>query len=128
MIGQEIGKSIEFVCNIFFDQAIGGDRERETGFSSAMSYAIRGEALKIGLETSYRNVSQQGGRNPKSIFELGPPFTLKPSPHTRIDLAPLLGTTRDSPYLELFAIFSIDFGTGAEREPESPVAGSGRFQ
>jgi hypothetical protein len=43
-------------------------------------------------------------------FALGPAFTLKPSPHTRIDLAPLLGTTRDSPYLELFVIFSINFG------------------
>jgi hypothetical protein len=129
LLGQEIGKYIEFACNLFFDQAIGGDREREIGFSTATSYAIRGEALKIGLETSYRNVSQQGERrNAKNIFELGPALTVKPSPHTRIDLAPLFGTTSDSPHLELFAIFSIDFGTGAEREPEGPAAGGGRFQ
>lgn len=129
LLGQEIGKYIEFASNLFFDQAIGGHREREIGFSTATSYAIRGEALKIGLETSYRNVSQQGERrNAKNIFELGPALTVKPSPHTRIDLAPLFGTTSDSPHLELFAIFSIDFGTGAEREPEGPAAGGGRFQ
>jgi len=116
-------------CNGIFDQGIGGDREREIGFSTAASYAIRGEALKIGLETSYRNVSQHGQqRNSKNIFELGPSFTIKPSPHTRFDLAPLFGTTSDSPHLELFAIFSVDFGTGAEREPEGPVAGGGRFR
>jgi hypothetical protein len=129
LLGQEIGKYIEFACNVLFDQTIGGDREREIGFSTATSCAIHGEALKIGLETSYRNVSQQGERrNAKNIFELGPALTLKPSPHTRIDLAPLFGTTSDSPHLELFAIFSIDFGTGAEREPEGPAAGGGRFQ
>lgn len=129
LLGQQIGKYIEFACNGFFDQAIGGDRQREIGFSTAASYAIRGEALKIGLETNYRNLSQQGQRrNSKNIFELGPAFTIKPSPRTRLDLAPLVGTTSDSPHLELFAIFSVDFGTGAEREPEGPVAGGGRFQ
>jgi hypothetical protein len=103
LLGQEIANSIEFARNVFFDQAIGGDREREIGYSTATSYAIHGEALKIGLETSYRNVSQQGERrNAKNIFELGPALTVKPSPHTRIDLAPLFGTTSDSPHLELF--------------------------
>jgi hypothetical protein len=127
--GQELGKHIEVAGNIFLDQDLSGDREREIGFSTATSYAIRGEALKIGLETSYRNVSQPGDRrNAKNIFELGPSFTLKPSPHTRIDLAPLFGATNDSPHLELFPIFSIDFGTGAEREPEGPAPGGGRFQ
>jgi hypothetical protein len=129
LLAQEIGKYIESAGNVFFDQDLSGDREHEIGFSTATSYAIRGEALKIGLETSYRNVSHPGDRrNAKNIFELGPAFTLKPSPHTRIDLAPLFGTTSDSPHLELFAIFSIDFGTGAEREPEGPAAGGGRFQ
>jgi hypothetical protein len=75
LLGQQIGKYIEFACNGFFDQAIGGDRQREIGFSTAASYAIRGEALKIGLETNYRNLSQQGQRrNSKNIFELGPAF------------------------------------------------------
>jgi hypothetical protein len=90
LLGQEIGRYIEFAGNVFFDQDLSGDREREIGFSTATSYAILGEALKIGLETSYRNVSQPGDRrDAKNIFELGPAFTLKPSPHTRIDLAPL---------------------------------------
>ena len=126
LLGQEIGQYIEFAGNIFFDQDLAGDREREIGFSTACSYPIRGEALKIGLETSYRNVSQPGERrNAKNIFELGPSFTIKPSPHTRIDAAPLLGTTRDSPHLDLFLIFSVDFGTGAA-EVESPAARGGR--
>jgi hypothetical protein len=81
LLGQEIGKYIEFACNVFFDLAIGGDREREIGFSTATSYAIHGEALKIGLETSYRNVSQQGERrNAKEHFRARPSSYCKTKP------------------------------------------------
>ena len=127
LLGQEIGKSIEFAANIFFDQDIGGDREREIGFSTATSYAIRGEVLKVGFETNYRNVSQHGNRgNAHNIFELGPSLTVKPSPHTRIDLTPLFGATSDSPSMELFVVFSVDFGTGAEKEIKAPAVRGGR--
>jgi hypothetical protein len=127
LLGQEIAKYVEFASNIFFDQDLWADREREIGFSTASSYAIRGEALKVGLETGYRNVSQPGARSKaQNIFELGPSFTFKPSPHTRIDLAPLFGITSDSPHLDLFVIFSIDFGTGAAAEVETPAVQGGR--
>ncbi|HYY27488.1 MAG TPA: hypothetical protein VE860_06080 [Chthoniobacterales bacterium] len=92
-----------------------------------MSYAIRGEALKTGLETTYRNVSQPGERSKsRNIFELGPSFTIKPSPHTRLDVAPLCGVTGDAPRVDLFVIFSVDFGTGAAAEVEGPAAQGGR--
>ncbi|MBV8377148.1 MAG: hypothetical protein JO279_09105 [Verrucomicrobia bacterium] len=127
LLGQEIGKNIEFASNIFFDQALWADREGEIGFSTATSFAIRGEALKVGLETSYQNISGSGaGTKAQNILELGPSFTIKPRPHTRIDVAPLCGITRDSPDVELFVIFSIDFGTGAAAEVEAPAARGGR--
>jgi hypothetical protein len=127
LLGQEIFKYLEFASNIFFDQDLWADREREIGFSTAGSFAIRGEALKIGLETSYRNISRSGARSrSQNIFELGPSFTFKPSPRTRIDVASLLGATSDSPHLDLFVIFSIDFGTGAAAEVEAPAAQGGR--
>ena len=122
LLGQELGKYIEFATNIFFDQDLRGDREREVGFSTAASYAIRGEALKVGIETSYRHVSDKvQGSQGQNLFELGPSFTIKPSPHTRFDIAPLLGTTHDTPHLDLFVIFSIDFGTGEQYEVEAPA-------
>ena len=127
LLGQEIGEYVEFASNIFFDQDLWADREREIGFSTACSFAIRGEALKVGLETSYRNVSRPGARSKaQNIFELGPSVTVKPSPHTRVDLAPLFGATSDSPHLDLFVIFSVDFGTGAGGDFEPPAAQGGR--
>ncbi|MGA8477692.1 MAG: hypothetical protein WB696_07010, partial [Chthoniobacterales bacterium] len=123
LLGQEIGKSIEFAANLFLEQNLSGDRERELGISTAWSYALRGEALKVGLETKYSNESQPGKRHlARNIFELGPAFTYRPSPHTRIDVAPLAGLGHDSPYLETFLIFSIDFGTGETKESEEPAS------
>jgi hypothetical protein len=123
LLGQEIGESVEFASNIFFEQKLSGDREREVGFSTAWSYALRGEAFKVGLETKYSNESQPAKRHlARNIFQLGPAFTYKPSPHTRIDVAPLAGIGHDSPYLETFLIFSVDFGTGETKEVEGPVS------
>ena len=124
LLGQEIFKSIEFAANFFMEQGLSADRERELGFSTAWSYALRGEALKIGLETKYSNESQPGQRHSaRNIFQLGPSFTYKPTAHTRLDIAPLAGMGRDSPRLETFLIFSIDFGTGETQETEGPVSG-----
>jgi hypothetical protein len=67
LLGQEIGTYIEFASNIFFDQDLWANREREIGFSTASSLAIRGEALKVGLETSYQNVSHPGARSKARI-------------------------------------------------------------
>jgi hypothetical protein len=123
LLGQEIAKKIEFAANFFIEQSTSKDRERELGFSTAWSYALRGEALKVGLETKYSNESQPGQRHlAKNIIQLGPAFTYKPSPHTRLDIAPLAGIGHDSPYLETFVIFSIDFATGETNEVEEPAS------
>jgi hypothetical protein len=123
LLGQEIMKSIEFAANIFMEQGLSADRERELGFSTAWSYALRGEALKVGLETKYSNESQPGQRHlARNIFQLGPSFTYKPTAHTRLDIAPLVGVGHDSPRLETFLIFSIDFETGDRNEVEAPVS------
>jgi hypothetical protein len=123
LLGQEIAKKIEFAANIFIEQETSKDREREIGFSTAWSYALRGEGLKIGLETRYSNESQPGQRHlAKNIVQLGPAFAFKPTPHTRLDIAPLAGIGHDSPYLETFLIFSIDFGTGETNEVEEPAS------
>jgi hypothetical protein len=125
LLGQEFMKSIEFAANIFMEQGLSVDRERELGFSTAWSYALRGEALKVGLETKYSNESQPGQRHlARNIFQLGPSFTYKPTAHTRLDIAPLAGVGRDSPHLETFLIFSIDFGTGETNEVEEPISGA----
>jgi len=127
LVGQEIRESIEFAANIFFDQDIGGVRQREIGFSTATAYEIHGGTLKVGFETSYRNVSEnddpEGAQN---IFELGPSLAFKPSRRTRFDLASLFGITHQSPSIDLFVVFSVDFGTDAAKEIEPPAVRGGR--
>jgi hypothetical protein len=50
-----------------------------------------------------------------ALFEIGPSPTVKASAHARLDVAPLFGTTSNSPHVDLFRLFFIDFGTGAEK-------------
>jgi hypothetical protein len=84
---------------------------------------MRGEGLKTGLDTTYQNISLPGERSKaRNLFEIGPSFTIKPSPHTRLDVAPLCEATGDAPRVELFVIFSVDFGTGPPRKVEGPAA------
>jgi hypothetical protein len=69
--------------------------------------------------------SQANGTWLGTSSSLALPLPTNPSPHTRIDVAPLAGIGHDSPYLETFLIFSIDFGTGETKELEEPA--SSRF-
>ena len=40
----------------------------------------------------------------------------------RFDLEPLFGVTKDSPAVQVFAIFSYIFGGGGEHEAEGPAS------
>ena len=124
LLGEQFGKRFQWALNIFGEQQVGGDRETEIGFAQALSYAIRDEYLKVGVEMQFVRTTDADTRNhPAYEFDLGPSFTWKPSPRTRFDVAPLIGMTGQSPVVTVFAVFSIEFGKGAdEAEGLVPVS------
>ncbi len=61
-----------------------------------------------------------------ALFEIGLSPIVKASAHTRLDVAPLFGTTSNSPHVDLICIFFIDFGAGAEKEIQAPARRGGR--
>ena len=70
-----------------------------------------------------RRTDEASRAHPTYEFILGPNFTWKPSPRTRLDLAALFGTTPDSPTVKVFAVFSFFFGIGREEaEGAAPVS------
>ncbi len=120
LLGQQLGKNLQWAFNAFHEQQVGGQREWETGFSQALSYAILDEYLKVGIEMQFiRRCDADTRANPEYELDIGPSFTWKPSRRTRFDIAPLIGTTRDSPTANIFAVFSFFFGKG-EEEMEGP--------
>ena len=124
LLGEQLGKNFQWALNAFWEQQLGGDRETEIGFAQALSYAIRDEYLKVGVEMQFVQSTDADTRShPECEFDLGPSFTWKPSRRTRLDIAPLFGTTGQSPFVNVFAVFSIDFGKGSdEAEGLVPVS------
>jgi len=122
LLGEQFAPHWQWALNLFHEQQLGGEFEWETGFSQAVTYAIRDEYLKVGVEMQYIAHTDDDNRTaPESEFDLGPSLTWKPSKHSRLDLASLFGTTADSPAMKLFVVFSYAFGRD-ETDAEAPVS------
>jgi len=122
LFGQQFGRRFQWALNMFHEFETGGDREQESGFSQAITYAIRDEWLKAGIEMQgIRRTESDTRSDPKYEFDIGPSFTWKPSAITRFDIATLIGVTHDSPAANIFAVFSIAFGKGVD-EDDAPLS------
>jgi hypothetical protein len=123
LLGEQFGAHTQWALNLFHEQELGANRESETGFSQAISYSLKEETLRVGLEMQFIRATERGSRgDPTYEFDIGPSLTWKPSRRTRLDVAALFGATDDSPKLKLFTVFSIDFGPAGESEIEAPVS------
>jgi hypothetical protein len=123
LLAEQFGAHTQWALNLFHEHELGGDRENETGFSQALSYSLKEETLRAGIEMQFIRRTERDSRNdPAYEFNIGPSLAIKPSRRTRLDVAALFGTTDDSPTLKLFTVFSIDFGPATETEVEAPVS------
>jgi hypothetical protein len=124
LLGEQFCRNYQWALNIFHEFEMGGEREWETGFSQSLSYALRDEYLKVGLEMQFIRRTEADARGePEYEFDIGPSFTWKPSALTRLDVAALFGATSDSPTVGIYAVFSIAFGDDdAKGEGVAPVS------
>jgi len=124
LLGEQFARDYQWALNLFHEVETGGEREWESGFSQALSYAIRDEYLKVGVEMQFiRRTEEEERSDPEYEFDIGPNFAWKPSEPTRFDIATLFGATDDSPALAIYAVFSIAFGPGEEQgEGAAPVS------
>ena len=67
--------------------------------------------LGVGAEMEYYHEKANGTRG-YSEFLIGPSVQWRPTPWSHLDVAPLAGCTHDSPNVEVYVVFGIDFGTG----------------
>jgi hypothetical protein len=129
LLAEEWGQ-FEWALNVFFEQEVGGDRGREYGFaqSAMVPVLLPKERLKVGVEMQLTVFSDRGIREDPKMggsyrFIMGPTIAWKPTRNTRLDISPLFGTTQDAPHMQVFAVFSMLFGPGGERqEAEAPAS------
>lgn len=125
LLSEEIAKNVQWAFNAFFEKENTGDRGREWGFAQSIQVPLflPRERFKAGLEMKYQNFTVKDTRgSPIHRFVIGPSFAFKPSSRMRFDFAPLFGVTKDSPDVQVFAVFSYAFGGPGEREGEAPAS------
>ncbi len=125
LLSEEIAKNVQWSFNAFLENETSGDRGREWGFAQSIQVPVvlPRERLKVGLEMKYTNFTVKDTRgDPVHSFVIGPSFAFKPTSRMRFDFAPLFGVTKDSPDVQVFAVFSYAFGGPGESEGEAPAS------
>ena len=130
LLGETFGRRWNWAGNIIYERETGGSRKTEIAFSTALSYAIIDETLNLGLEALAERKTEAGSRShPEYEFLVGPSINVHPTRNTFVTVAPLFGTTKDSPDVELFVVagFQFSFGGPSREKTEGPRAPASMF-
>jgi hypothetical protein len=113
LLGENFGPRWHWGANFSCEQEVCGTDSTELLFAQGISYTLIDKKLDAGLEMEFIDTSVHGDRgNPSVEFQLGPSIQWRPTADTHLDFVPLFGTTGNSPRVEGFIIFGIDFGHG----------------
>ena len=130
LLGQTFCRRWNWAGNFTYEQETGGERERETAVSSALTYALIDQTLNAGVEMLWeRKTSKDTRGDPQNEFLIGPSINVRPTRFSFITVAPLFGTTEDSPNAEVFVVAGINIRFGGPPGPgeEGPTAPASMF-
>jgi hypothetical protein len=115
LLGEELAPRWHWALNLFFEQQVGDDREREYAASQAVSYTLIDEKLSAGVEMKFSSGSDKDTRDdPENTFLIGPSFQWRPTRRTHLDVVPLFGVNDEAPRVQTFVFYGINFGSGSE--------------
>jgi hypothetical protein len=132
LLGQTFGQRWNWAGNFTYEQETGGEREQEVALSSALTYALIDQTLNAGIEMLWEHKTTKDSRNdPEIEFLIGPSINVRPTRWSFVTVAPLFGTTEDSPDAEIFVIAGFNFRFGGppgpdEEGPSAPASMFGR--
>jgi hypothetical protein len=130
LLGETFGHRWNWAGNFTYEQETGGEREQEVALSSALTYALIDQTLNAGVEMLWeRKTSKDSRGDPEQEFLIGPSINVRPTRFSFITVAPLFGTTDDSPDAEVFVIagFNFRFGGPPGRDEQGPTAPASMF-
>ena len=85
-----------------------------TDWSPAFQYTLIDQKLSVGIEMEF--VHEKARNSSAEVqFLIGPSLQWRPTAWSHLDVVPLIGCTHDSPRVEAFLVFGIDFGTGTKK-------------
>jgi hypothetical protein len=126
LLAEEIAPRWHWALNGVYEQEVGGSRTTEWAVSQGISYTLIDQKLSAGVEMVFKHESEDGNRHDPEIgFLIGPSLQWRPRSNMHLDVAPLVGVLRDSPRVEAYIVFGIDFG-GVSDRPSAPTSTRGK--
>lgn len=123
LLGEELAKRWHWGLNLYYEREVAGMLTTELGLSQGISYTAKDKVLNIGAEMKVESETVKDKRNPTPIeVDLGPSIQWRPSHNTHLDFVPLIGLTKDSPAIEAWFVFGVEFGEGKESGTVKPVS------
>lgn len=106
----EIAPRWHWAQNILVEAEIAGEREYEYGWTGGLSYTVIDEKFSVGAEAQFSlfDTHWHRGRYRDEAF-IGPSLQYRPTSHTHLDFAPLIGVDHETPAAKLFFIFGYEF-------------------
>lgn len=127
LLGDNIGPRWHWGANFSLEQEVTDAHSTELLFAQGISYTLIDQKLDVGVEMEFIHTTEYGSRSDPSVeFQMGPSIQWRPTSWSHIDIVPLIGMTGDSPRVESFVIFGIDFGPGRNKEHGYKPAALGR--
>lgn len=128
LLGEQLAPKWHWGLNLFYEQETGGGRTTEWGISQAVGYSALDKQLSVGIEMNFEHTTERRSRGePEIEFLIGPSVQWRPTSRTHLDIVPLLGATHDSPRVEAFIVFGVQFGGGsANKEAQAPLSTGSR--
>lgn len=126
LLADELGLRWHWGVNLFFEQMVGGEREREVAGSGALSYSLWDGVLGIGAEAKL-TAETANEEDYATFLQLGPSLQWRIGSHVHFDVAPLFGIGHEAPPMQVFALIGVDFFPSEyEREATEPASLRGR--
>lgn len=123
LLGQDLAPRWHWGMNFSCEQEVTGLHSTELLAAQGISYTVIDQKLSIGLEMEFIHTTEEDSRGkPRVEFNIGPSIQWRPTAWSHLDVVPLFGTTKDSPIVEAFVIFGIDFGPGKSPEAYHPAS------
>ena len=115
LLGTDFSPRWHWGLNLACEQELSKTENTELAASQGISYTLIDEKLSAGLEMEFYHEKSKGDPE-RWWFLLGPSLQWRPTSWSHLDLAPLAGCTHDSPYIEVYLVFGIDFDTGHNKK------------
>jgi hypothetical protein len=129
LLGDTFCHRWNWASNFTYENETGGEREREVQISQALTYALIDRTLNVGVEALWEYKTAAASDEADYEFLIGPTVNVRPTRNSFVTVAPLFGTTEDSPDAEIFVVagFQFRFGGAAAESEEGPRAPASMF-